>query len=111
MSNSILMHQGDSYAIPVFLMQDGVALTADMIDNLEICVGGSIHRKYSDGDIFLGEEAGAYYFVPTQEETIGMKPGNYSVGIRVKYKGLPPSVNIEPIGVITILPSSFHEVI
>lgn len=111
MNNSIFMHQGDSYAISVSLMQDGVALTADMIDNFEICVGSFIYRKYSNGDIYLGEEAGSYYFIPTQEETISMLPGTYSVGIRVKYKGVPPSVNIEPIGAITILPSRFREVI
>ena len=111
MNNNITIQQGESFAVPVNLTQDGIALTVDMLDDLEISVGAEWHRKLSNGGIYLGEESGSYFFIPTQEETLSMKPGQYVVGVRVKYFGSPPSVNIEPIGIITILPSNFRGVI
>ena len=111
MENNVFLQQGESFAVPVQLSQDGIALTVDMLEELEIRVGVDITRRLSNGDIYLGEDAGTYYFIPTQEETLAMKPGRYLVGVRVKYPGIPPSVNIEPIGIITILPSNFREVI
>lgn len=111
MSRNIKMHQGDSYAIPIELTQDGVHLTPDMVEDIEISVGSEFFRSLSAGDLLQMEDSDYYYIIPTQEETLAMKPGQYDVGVRVKYRDTPPWVNVEPIGRITILPSSFKEVI
>ena len=101
MADCVIMHQGDSFPIPVELMQDGQLLDVTTIEDLEICVGSNIKRK-ADGSDYL-------YFVLSQAETLGMKPGYYGVGVRIKYPGIPPSVNIESIGSILIAPSNFKE--
>ena len=111
MSKNIKMHQGDSYAIPIELTIDGVPLTPDMVEDLEICVGSEVIRSLSAGDLLLMEDDGCYCIIPTQKETLAMRPGQYDVAVRAKYKDTPPWVDVEPIGRITILPSGFKEVI
>lgn len=109
--NNIIMHRGDSYPIAVELMQDGVPLTAEMLEDLEFCVGKSFTKKMSRGEIFQTEGDHYFYFKPSQTDTLALRPGQYEVNVRVKYKDAPPCVDVEPVGRITILPSGFREVI
>ena len=109
MADCVVMHQGDSFPIPVELMQDGQLLDVNTIEDLEICIGPSIKRKLSEGGILQVDGSDYLYFVLSQAETLGMEPGYYGVGIRIKYPGIPPSVNIESIGSILIAPSNFKE--
>ena len=109
MADCVVMHQGDSFPIPVELMQDGQPLNVNAIEELEICIGPNIKRKLSDGGILQANGSDYLYFVLSQAETLGMTPGYYGVGVRIKYPGIPPSVNIENIGSILIAPSNFKE--
>ena len=109
MVDCVVMHQGDSFPIPIELMQDDQCLDVNTIEDLEICVGSKIKRKLSDGGILQADGSDYLYFVLSQAETLGMKPGYYGVGVRIKYPGIPPSVNIESIGSILIAPSNFKE--
>lgn len=109
MADCVVMHQGDSFPVPVELMQDSQLLDVNTIEDLEICVGAHIKRKLSDGGILQTDGSDYLYFVLSQAETLAMEPGYYGVGIRIKYPGIPPSVNIESIGSILIVPSNFKE--
>lgn len=107
MTRNIKVHQGDSYAIPIQLNQDRGPLTPDMVEDIEICVGAAFTRSLKAGNLLQMDGSDFYYIIPTQEETLAMKPGTYDVGVRVKYKDVVAQVNIEPVGRITILPSIF----
>ena len=71
---------------------------------------GEILLRLSTPDRILQADGSDYlYFVLSQAETLGMKPGYYGVDVRIKYPGIPPTVNIESIGSILIAPSNFKE--
>ena len=108
MTKPIKLHQGDSYGIPVLLIQDGAPLTPELVQEIQLTVGNQLHRSLSAGDLLTTATPGYYCFVPTQAETLAMKPGTYDVAVRVKYRDAVPWVNVEPIGRVTILEGAFH---
>ena len=55
MADCVVMHQGDSFPIPIELMQDDQCLDVNTIEDLEICVGSKIKRKLSDGGILQAD--------------------------------------------------------
>ena len=55
MADCVVMHQGDSFPIPIELMQDDQHLDINTIEDLEICVGSKIKRKLSDGGVAGGD--------------------------------------------------------
>ena len=74
--------QGDSYPIPVDIMQDGVVVTPEMVEDMEITVGAEIRKLYSAGDITF--ENNTWYFLLKQQDTFSMS-GNNEVVCRLKY--------------------------
>ncbi len=76
--------QGDSYPIPVDITQDGIPVTSDMVDEVEVTIGTSIRKTLSDGGIYF--EEGAWYFLLSQQESFGLS-GTQNVIVRLKYPG------------------------
>ena len=74
--------QGDSYPIPVDIMQDGVVVTPEMVEDVEILVGAEIRKRYSTGGVTF--ENGTWYFLLTQKETFSMS-GSNEVVFRLKH--------------------------
>lgn len=82
---TIKMRQGDSFPILVELTQDGEALAPALVSDVEIHVGEELRRTYSGGDLWFDEGEQKWWFLPTQEETHALEPGQYTVEARVKY--------------------------
>lgn len=103
--------QGDSYVVPVELKQDGNILSAEMVAELEICVGEALRKRASADEVWFDEGQQKWYFRPTQAETLAMDPDTYSVIARVKYKNNPADVIGVECGRITIVETNSKEVI
>ena len=73
--------QGDSYPIPVDITQDGMAVTPEMVDEVEITVGSDVRKTYSSGGVYYDD--GQWYFRLSQEETFQMD--GEEVILRIKY--------------------------
>ncbi len=78
--------QGDSYPIYVELAQDGVPLTPEMVEELEVCVGDQLRKLYSKGEVLFEANTNQWSFNPQQSETLDLSVGSYAVDIRIKYK-------------------------
>lgn len=76
--------QGDSYPIPVDITQDGVAVTPETVDEVEITVGTEIRKLYTTGGVTY--ENGAWYFLLTQQESFSLT-NQQTVIVRLKYPG------------------------
>ena len=112
---SVKMMQGDSYAVFVSLTmeQTGDPITPSMVSDIEICVGDSLLRKtYASGEVMYDATQSLWYFVPTQEDTLGMEPDSYEAQARVKFlNGQYPTVKGITVGTIMILDAKSEEVI
>lgn len=80
------IRQGESYPIFINLMQDGYALTPDMVEDLKICIGKTYSQTYRSGGVGFDEETQQWYIIPTQEETLRMPQGSNDVCCHVKYQ-------------------------
>lgn len=107
MAKHIKIHQGDSYAIPITLIQEGVPLEAGLLSELEIFVGSAITRRLSDGGVMQQDGDTDYYIKLTKAETRAMRPGHYDVAVRATYRGNEENSVLVHIGRITILPEHF----
>lgn len=87
--------RGDAYPVYVDLKQDGKVLTSDMISELEICVGSSLRKLYSDDSVKFDADSSRWYFQLTQEETLRFPVSDLSVIARVQY----PEPNDDVIGI------------
>lgn len=87
---AIKIMQGDSYDIPVSVTQDDVTVTPEMVTDIEISVGSDIQKRYSNGEVYYGED-GQWYFRLSQEETFAMED-SYEVYVRAVYSGDPSDV-------------------
>lgn len=105
MAKHIKIHQGDSCYIPIKLVQNRVPLDAELLSELEIFVGSSIVRRLSDGGVFQQEGDTDYYIKLSQEDTMGMRLGQYDVAARATYRGDEKNSLLVHIGRITILPA------
>ena len=77
--------QGDSYAIPFDLTQNGSVLTPAMVVELEVTVGESLTKTYSTGSVGFDDTSQQWYFRPTQAETLSLDAGEaYTVIARVR---------------------------
>lgn len=83
---AVEIKQGDSYAIFINLVQDGVTLTPAMVDDLELYIGDSTRFSYLESSLLYDSASGQWYIWPTQEQTFSMEEGTYTVEVRVKYK-------------------------
>lgn len=102
------MMRGDSYPIPVDIMQDGVMMTPDMVADIEISVGSGIQKRMSDGEVIY--EDGQWYFRLSQEESFAMEDDN-TVYVRVVYPGEPSDVVGTTAGRIAALETGSSEVL
>lgn len=86
---SLIIMQGDQYAIPIIGTQNGKPLDMDTVDEIEFVVGKL--RKLYPGEVVLDEE-GRFLLPLTQQETFAVQRSSQHVQIRVKFKGDPPVV-------------------
>lgn len=107
----VTLIQGDSYPISVQIIQDGIILSPDMLDDLEIIIPNVLSRSMKNGGLTFDSSVGFWYFRPTQQETLGANPNVYDVGIRTKYKDQPPSTKVTNIDKCRIKKGPFTEVI
>lgn len=76
--------QGDSYPIPVEIRQDGVPVTSELVEEIEITIGSDIRKTYTGGGVFYENEM--WYFLLNQEDTFSLS-GGYDVLLRLKHPG------------------------
>lgn len=105
---SLIIMQGDQYAIPIIGKQNGKPLDMDTIDEIEFTVGKL--RKLYPGEVVLDEE-GRFLFPLTQQETFAVQRSSQHVQIRVKFKGDPPVVVGVDVGRINVDESVSKEVL
>jgi hypothetical protein len=109
---AVVIMQGDSYPVLIDIEQDGVALTPDMIDDVEVCVGTELRKTYSAGEVGYDIDSGRWFIRPTQQETLNLDEDAYQVIVRVKYKNQPwPDVVGALAGRIMIRGSNSKEVL
>lgn len=77
--------QGCSCSVPFYLKQQGKVLTPDLISEIEVCVGETLRRLYSAGEVWYDVDSEQWYIRVTQQETLNMTPGVHPVIARVKY--------------------------
>ena len=77
--------QGDSYPLYIRLTIDGEVLTPDLILELEVCIGDVLRKLHSKDEVKFDYDSNCWYIWPTQEETLAMDVGQYSVVVRIKY--------------------------
>lgn len=112
---TVKMMQGDSYPVFVDLKISGPPvqiITPAMVEEVEICVGDSLRKLYSSGDVGFDETEKQWFFIPSQQETLDLEPESYEVQARLKF----PNGNYSPtkgisVGRIEILDANSTEVI
>lgn len=83
---AITIMQGDSYPIFLNLTQDGMALSPDLLSDLEVYVGENLRLSYVEGTVMFDTSSKRWYIWPTQEQTFALEEGGNKVEIRPKYK-------------------------
>lgn len=100
---SVKIMQGDSYAIPITLKQDGVILTPDAVADVEVCVGETMRKTWSSGGVGFDRNTQQWYIRPSQAETLALEADSYDVIVRVKYLSLPEADVVgKKVGTITV---------
>ena len=99
--------QGDSYPIPVEIMQDGAIVTPEMVEEVEITIGTEVRKTYSSGEIFYEDEV--WYFLLGQADSFSLS-GGYDVVLRLKYPGSGNVIGAK-IGKLSVEKASRKEVI
>ena len=74
--------QGDSYPIPVEITQDGIVITPEMVEDVEVTVGKTVRKTLSGGGVTF--EDNTWYFLLSQEESFSMV-NSQRVIVRLKY--------------------------
>lgn len=104
--------KGDSYPIYIELVQDNTTLTPEMVAELEVCVGESLRKLYTQNEVMFDKSSGHWYIWPTQEETLALNDGACFVIVRVKYKNEDlAEVKGMKVGVINVIDTFSEEVI
>jgi len=104
----ITIRQGESFRIPMNLRQDGSALVPEQIEDIKICIADSLTKTWKNEGIKFDYEKNQWYIFPTQQETLNMKKGTYSIFCHVKYPD--SSVIIAEIGSVKVLEGCCKEV-
>lgn len=109
---AITLMQGDSYPVLIDLTQNGVNLTPEMVDDVEICIAEYLRKTYVQDGVGYDTELQKWYIRPTQQETLNLPEGSYDVIARVKYRNQPQAdVKGIPIGRMKILGTFSEEVL
>ena len=99
--------QGDSYPIPIDITQDGIVVTPEIVEDVEITVGTEIRKLYSTGDLRF--EDGTWYLLMTQRETFSMSGAN-EVVCRLKYPVSGYTCGVR-VGILNVIETSQRRVI
>jgi len=91
------MLQGDSYKIAFNIKENGIGLTPDTVDDVEICIG-QLQKTYQNGEVTYN--SGKWYFPLSQDETFSLFPTEQAAQIRVLFKtGNVKGIALNPINV------------
>lgn len=78
--------QGDAYAIPVTIKQNGEAIALSDIQQIEFYIGG--YRKLYPGEVIVDQSTGIFYVPITQDESFSWEENSpIYLDIRVKFNG------------------------
>lgn len=84
--NVYKLAQGDQRKILFDLTMNGQTLTSDALTELEVCAADNAFRKLmSAGEVGFDENIGRWVFLLTQEETLALEPGTYTVQARPEF--------------------------
>lgn len=83
---NITIKQGDSRIIWFNLKVNGVPLTPDMVEDIEIYVGEDLRLTASSGEVKYDTGSQRWFIWPTQEQTFALDEGSHKVEIRRKYR-------------------------
>ena len=102
------MLKGDAYRIPISIETAEGAATPESFADVEVCIGRSVRKTLSEGEITYDTERALFLIPITQEETfaLGMRS---RINIRCKYAG-GDVVGID-LGILEFEPSLSREVI
>lgn len=81
----ITIRQGESYRIFLNLKQDGNPLIPESIEDIKVCIGTQFQKTYKQNGVFFDYEKNQWYIFPTQQDTLGMKDGQFTISCHVKY--------------------------
>lgn len=105
---AVKIMRGDSYYIPVDITHDGVTVTPDMVDEIEISVGSALQKYMSDGSVIY--DNGTWYFRLSQEETFALED-SCEVYVRTAYHGNPKDVIGARAGILIATETGSKEVL
>jgi hypothetical protein len=102
------MMKGDAYRIPINIETAEGAATPESFADVEVCIGRSVRKTLSAGEITYDTERALFLVPLTQEETfaLGMRS---RINIRCKYAG-GDVVGID-LGILEFEPSLSMEVL
>jgi hypothetical protein len=102
------MMKGDAYRIPINIETAEGAATPESFADVEVCIGRSVRKTLSAGEITYDTERVLFLVPLTQEETfaLGMRS---RINIRCKYAG-GDVVGID-LGILEFEPSLSREVL
>jgi hypothetical protein len=102
------MMKGDAYRIPINIETAEGAATPESFADVEVCIGRSVRKTLSAGEITYDTERALFLVPITQEETfaLGMRS---RINIRCKYAG-GDVVGID-LGILEFEPSLSREVL
>lgn len=102
------MMRGDAYSLPISIETSVGIATADLFEEVEVCIGSEVRKTLSSGEITFDAERSLFLVPLTQEETFGLH-GRARVNIRCKYHG-GDVVGVD-LGVLDFVPSLSREVL
>ena len=102
------MMRGDAYCLPIEIETDSGTATADSFTDVEVCIGNTIRKMLSSGEIIYDAERSVFLVPLTQEETFGLHVRT-RVNIRCKYSS-GDVIGVD-LGVIEFAPALSREVI
>ena len=102
------MMRGDAFSLPIRIDTNSGSATADSFAEVEICIGNTVRKTLSAGEITYDEERSLFLVPLTQEETFGL---HSRVRITVRCKYANGDVVGEDLGVLELAPTLSKEVI
>lgn len=98
----MIIKQGDSYAVPIYIELDGQAVTDSTlyaVEAVEVCLEGTSKSYKSDGSGEVTFSDGVFLFPLSQEETLALTEGPGHLDIRLKtidgnVKGTPYQIPV-----------------
>ena len=102
------MMRGDSYCLPISIETDSGTATSGSFTDIEVCIGNTIRKLLSSGEVIYDSERLLFLVPLSQEETFELH-GRARVNVRCKYSG-GDVIGVD-LGVLEFAPSLSREVI